>query len=60
MFLFRRSYMGVGMVMGMVVGAAAVSAAVLACPQGRGMARHAVKRGRRMVKKVAPMLEKRM
>ena len=48
------------MVMGMVVGAAAVSAAVLACPQGRGMARHAVKRGRRMVKKVAPMLEKRM
>ena len=42
MFLFRRSYLGVGMVMGLVVGAAAVSAAVLACPQGRGMARHAV------------------
>ena len=60
MFLLRKSYLGVGMVMGMVMGAAAVTAAVLACPQGRVMARHAVKRGKRMVKKVAPMLEKRM
>ncbi len=60
MFLLRKSYLGVGMVMGMVAGAAAVSAAVLACPQGRCMAKRAVKRGKRAMKKVAPMLEKRM
>lgn len=46
--------------MGMVAGAAAVSAVVLACPQGRCMAKRAVKRGKRAMKKVAPMLEKRM
>ncbi len=60
MFGFGKSYLGVGIFMGMVAGAAAVTTAVLACPQGRCMARRAVKRGKRMVIKVAPMLEKRM
>lgn len=60
MFLLRKSYLGVGMVMGFVAGAAAVTTMVMACPQGRCMARRAVRQGRRVVKKYAPMLEKHM
>mgnify|MGYP001111589958 CR=1 FL=1 len=58
MFLLRKSYLGVGMFMGMVAGAAAVTAAVLSCPQGRCMARRAVKRGKRVMQHMKPMLDR--
>jgi hypothetical protein len=58
MFLLRKSYLGVGVFMGMVMGAAAVGAAVLSCPQGRCMARRAVKRGKRVMRQMKPMLDR--
>ena len=42
-----------------VLAVAAVTAAVLACPQGRTMARRVVKRGKRMVQqKVMPLVSR--
>ena len=59
MFLVKKSYLGLGMAMGMMAGAAAVTAAVLSCPQGRCVARRAVKQGKRMVRAhIRPMLER--
>ena len=58
MFLFRKSYLGVGMVLGMAAGAAMVSAMVMACPEGRCMARRVMRRGKRMVHRYMPMVEK--
>ena len=45
--------------LGMMAGAAAVTAAFLSCPQGRCMARRAVKQGKRLVRQhIKPMLER--
>lgn len=60
MFLFKKSYLGVGMVMGMAAGAAMVAGMVMACPEGRCMARRAVRRGKRMVHHYMPMMEKHL
>ena len=43
----------------LMAGAAAVTAAFLSCPQGRCMARRAVKQGKRLVRQhIKPMLER--
>lgn len=48
------------MVLGMAAGAAVVSAMVMACPEGRCMARRAVRCGKRMVHRYMPMVEKHL
>lgn len=58
MFFLKKSYLGTGMAMGFAVGAAAVTAALMACPQGRCMARRVMRQGQRTVKKIAPQLRK--
>ncbi len=58
--MMKKTYMGEGVLVGMVAGAAVVTAAVLACPQGRCMARRMMKQGRRTLHRVAPALERRL
>ena len=59
MILMRKSHLGLGMGLGMMAGAAAVTAAFLSRPQGRCMARRAVKQGKRLVRQhIKPMLER--
>jgi hypothetical protein len=58
MFGLSKTYLGVGVVMGMAAGAAVVSAMVMACPEGRCMARRMMRKGKRMVHHYMPMAEK--
>ena len=58
MLFMRKSYLGVGIAMGMAAGAAVVSAMVMACPEGRCMARSVMRKGKRMVRHYMPMAEK--
>lgn len=60
MFLFKKNYLGVGMIVGMAAGAAAVSAMVMACPEGRCMARRAIRTGKRVMHRYVPMVEKHL
>ena len=58
MFGWNRSSLGIGIAMGMAAGAAVVSAMVMACPEGRCMARRMMRKGKRMVHHYMPMAEK--
>lgn len=58
MFFMNKTYLGVGIAVGMAAGAAVVSAMVMACPEGRCMARRVMKKGRRMMHHYVPMAEK--
>lgn len=58
MFGMKRSYLGAGIAMGMAAGAAVVSAMVMACPEGRCMARRAMRKGKHMVHRVMPVMDK--
>lgn len=58
MFGWNRSSLGIGIALGMTAGAAVVSAMVMACPEGRCMARRMMRKGKRMVHHYMPMAEK--
>ena len=49
MFGMSKSQFGLGLALGMISGAAVISGAVMACPQGRCLARTVVKRGKRLI-----------
>ncbi len=53
MFGMQKSNFGLGLALGMISGAAVISGAVMACPQGRCLARSALKKGKRLIRTIA-------